>query len=1162
MRYFPGKEEVLRLVLCLSLPWVFGAAAAAQPGEGLRFHHYTQEDGLAQNTVQAIVQDRHGFIWLGTDDGLHRFDGYEMVVYQARPGELDGLQSDSVLALQVDGSGNLWIGTYGGGVSRLDISAGTFTHFRHADGNPQSLRSDFVYRLAINPDGTLWVLTDKGLDLLDPGTGNVTRFPYGEATGLVTEEVWSFLVDSQGTTWIAAINGLFVFDPASRRFSRFGAGDPRYAAFHDHTVLALEETATGELLVATRTGLHRLDAAREPVAHFGPEAFGLPAGSDVYLSRVLATSTGEIWASFYGSGVYWWDSESDRFRQYRHDPSDRWSLSDDVVLALLEDRTGIVWLGTETGGVNTFNPATRAFRHFRYQKDDPNSLPNRVVWSVIEDHGGDLWIATDGGLSRLDRERGKYTHFRHDPEDEHSISSPFVYDVIEDEQGRIWAGTLDGINRLDSRNGTFRRYRFSEGVADVAYANSISFLLSRDGDIWAGTGEGIFMLDPETGEYRQFLREGVDDSGNFFTAAAPARAGGWWLGTENGVVRFDPVAGQFLESYVAGTEGVLSHPFIIDLLETSDGTLWVATDYKLNRIDPDGKVTHIGVGQGLPNNTIYSLLEDGEGDLWIGTNNGLAEYDPRNGEVHVYYASDGLQANEFNGAARFRSQSGEMFFGGINGFTAFRPSEITYNVEPPAVAITKFFRFNRPFPLDRPIHALDSLALSWRDSVIGFEFAAFDFAAPLKNRFRYRLEGFDRQWLETAGHNHVTYTNLDPGRYLLRVQGANRHGVWSEDEAQLAIEIAPPPWLTWWAYALYVLAALGLLSAALRFHFTRLAERHQLEHAQQKRQWAETLQQLTQALAASLDGRQVAEELLENLRTMVAFRKAVLFVEQGVEVHVAGAKGVRDEQMKSLESMPAECSRFFAEVRHGRRARIIMRHDVQLPVLQDDMAPAAQILAVPAYSRSDEFALLLIGRDTPPFSEQERDIVSAFLTQALVAIDNARLFAEVQNLATVDPLTRVSNRRYFFELAELEFARSKRYGRDVSLILIDADNFKAINDAYGRQIGDRALKIIANCCRNSLRHFDIIGRYGGEDFIIMLPETPMNVAADVADRLRKSIEGIHLDTHKGELGLTVSIGVAVATEGTPDLPSLINRADMALYEAKRAGRNKVVVAEK
>src|SRR5690606_14406558 len=316
-----------------------------------RFHHYSPDSGLAQNSVPAIVQDQRGFVWLGTDDGLKRMAAYEMVVYQARPGIVNGLQSDSVRALRLDANGDLWVGTYGGGITRLDIGEGTFTHFRHVEGDEHTLRSDFVFWLAINPDGTVWARTDKGLDLLDPATGRVTPFPTGEATGLATSEIGSVLVDSQGTAWAATQDGLFVFDPVTRRFSLFRAGDSRYAPFHDEPILALAGTPGDGLLVSTRRGLYRLDAARDPVAYFGPEAFGLPADSDIHLGRLLATSTGEIWASRFGSGIYWLDNESGRFRHYRNDPADRWSLSGDVALSLMEDRTGIVWIGTETGGV-------------------------------------------------------------------------------------------------------------------------------------------------------------------------------------------------------------------------------------------------------------------------------------------------------------------------------------------------------------------------------------------------------------------------------------------------------------------------------------------------------------------------------------------------------------------------------------------------------------------------------------------------------------------------------------------------------------------------------------------------------------------------------------------------------------------------------------------
>lgn len=1156
--------SVTRLIFSVFFLLVALPCAAGGAGEGLRFHHYSQEDGLVQNTVQSVVQDARGFLWFGTEDGLHRFDGYEMVVYQARPGDADGLQADGVQHLVVDDSGDLWVATYGGGVSRLSAATGKFTHFRHRADDPGSLQSDLVFRLALNTDGRIWVITNEGLDLLDPVTGRVHHFPAGDASGLTSNDHRSIIVDGGGMTWLGASDGLFVLAPGQERFSLFQAGDDSYAPFHGHVVSAIEQMPGGDLLTATHSGVYRLDGRRELAGHYGREAFGLPAGADVKIYRILATAKGEIWLSSFANGLFWWDGKAAMFRNYHHDPADIWSLPDDVILSMHEDRTGIVWFGTGTAGVSKFNPATRAFQHFRYRKNQPDSLPNRVVWSIMEDRAGGVWVGTDGGLSRLDRQKGEYRHYLHDPADTSSLSSPFVLDVLEDSKGRIWAGTYNGVNLLNARTGKAKRFRFTRDVADENLANSISFLFEAADAIWAGTAEGLYRLDPETGQYRQFLREPANtgSSGeNILTVAEPARAGGWWIGSENGVARFDPSTGTFHETYSSGTNGVLSHPFVFDVTESRDGTLWVATDYQLNRIDPDGRIHHVGVEAGLPSNTIYSVLEDGAGKLWIATNNGLAEYAPDTGDVNVFDATDGLQSNEFNSAARFRSVTGELFFGGINGFNAFYPSTVAVATASPRVAITKLFKFNEEMLLDRPIAAIDSLSLSWRDSVIGFDFAVFDFAAPAKNRFRYRLEGFDRQWLETTGHNHVTYTNLDPGEYLLRVRGANRHGIWSEEEATLRIDIAPPPWRTWWAYALYVLLALCLIAGALRLHFMRLAEKHQLESEQHKRRWAETLQQLTQALAASLDGREIAEELLENLRAMVAFRKAVLFVEQGVEIHVAGAKGIRDDQIPLLDALPANHSRFFAEVRHARQPRVFTHYDVLMPVLHDDMTGTAQFLAVPAYSRADEFALLLIGRDAPPFSDQERDIVSAFLTQAMVALDNARLFAEVQNLATTDTLTQVHNRRYFFELAELEFARSKRYGRDVALVLLDADNFKVLNDSHGREIGDRVLKIIANCCRNSLRHFDIIGRYGGEDFIIMLPETPLNVAADVADRLRKCVENIRLDTHKGEVTATVSIGVAIASDTVPDLPALINRADMALYEAKRAGRNKVVVAE-
>lgn len=1158
------------LLACLWLAIGGTAMAAQKPGTSLRFHQYTIDNGLNQNSVYSIVQDENGFLWIGTEDGLHRFDGNEMTVYEAIPGRKGGLSSDFINGLARTGDGGLWIATFGGGLVKYDTRTGRFTAFRHEPGNARSLSTDNIMAVAPDPDGSAWALGENSIDHVGPDGGVIEAFAAGERGVPAVVLIW-VRTDPAGNVWLATENGLFWMPEGSDSFEAFETNGYPAEAF-EGWVGALNVAANGDILVGiAEKGVYRIDRLQQVVSHHTVEEIGIEEEL-FWPGSILSTSAGELWIAVADEGLFWRDEGTGEFINYRHSSADPWSLSDDVVVSAYEDRGGILWFGTLTGGLNKFNPATRAFRHYRAQPGDGNSLPNRLVWSVIEDREGDLWIGTEGGLSHLDRQSGNYRHYRanlENPDDPDALVTQYVSRVYEDSKGAIWAATYYGLSRLDRETGTFRSHIFAEDdVDDPYYANAINDLIEDDeGLMWLASGEGLVAFEFGADSYPRFRhdpaapREPHSAPGDYLYVIEPsAVSASFWVAGEHGVALFDPATREFSRHLYRDAE-LPAFQSINSLFEEEDGTLWIGTDYRLLKVAPDGVVEAIGEKDGLPSNNIYEILQDGDGDLWLSTNRGLAEYEPASGDVRVFDVRDGLQSYEFNANAGFRSRSGEMFFGGINGFNAFYPSRIVERSVKPTVEITSFHRFNEEVELERPVYAMDTINLSWRDSVIGFEFAVFDFAAPAKGRYRYMLEGFDEQWLDIRGRNHVTYTNLDPGNYTLRVRGANSFGQWSEKEARLGISVEPPPWQTWWAYLLYLLAAMTIVTVLLRFHFVRLAERHQLEGEQQKRQWAETLQQLTHALGSSLDSSEVAEELLESLRAMLAYRKAVLYVEQGVEIHVAGAKGVSTRELEALAMLPTSHSRFLAEVRYGREPKLFSQNEQRIDALQDGMSEDARFMAVPAFSRSDEFALLIMGRDAPPFSDQEIDIVQAFLTQSLVALDNARLFAELQNTATTDTLTQVNNRRYFFELAELEFNRSRRYGRDVSVILIDADNFRELNDTYGRDIGDRALKLIASVCRTNVRHFDIIGRYGGEDFIIMLPETPINVAADVADRLRQSIEAIRIETHKGELKVTVSVGVAVVSEDVKDLPSLINRADTALYEAKRTGRNKVIVAE-
>jgi diguanylate cyclase (GGDEF)-like protein len=1151
--------SVLLAVAFIPVQAAEATRGSAAPGSNVRFQRLTIDEGLAQNSVLSVLQDRTGYIWLATEDGLHRYDGYGFTIFRNDPADPASLSENNIFTLLEARDGSLWVGTYNGGLSRYDPQAGSFTRYPVGAAG-QGLSHGIVYSLAEDRSGAIWVGTEGGLDRIEPATGKVQRFPVG-AQGTRHARIWALTVDAADRVWVGTHAGLDLYDPTTGAFTAVDGGG---SVKLDKSINAIAQDRSGQVWVSTENGVVVFDRDLKRRAEYAPRASGgvLPSGR---VRAILAGRSGQVWLGTIDAGLLQLDPATGRVAQFRHDPSDVNSLSDDAVVSLFEDQGGVLWVGTEAQGVNRFNPATQRFQHWKSQPGNPDSLPARMVWSVREARDGGLWVGTDAGLARIDRRTGKHRIWRHDARDPKSLASDYVPALFEDDAGTQWIGTNRGLQRVRS-DGSLERVSFKgDGEDDTLYLNSITaFARGAEGRVWLGTSAGLIDYDPRSGDSRRvrsITSDAADAEPDYVLALTPARDGGLWVGTEKGLTHLGTDGKQRRWTEGVGAGG-LAHATAQALAEDAEGRLWIGTSVGLDRLDPStGNIEHLTTAQGLPNNTIYTLVFGADGGLWMTTNRGLARLDPTSRAVRSWVVEDGLQSNEFNGGVGYASPSGWLFFGGINGVNAFRPGDLVDREFVPSAAITQVDLIDRSLSLSGALARDRQLTLGHTDPVLTFQFAVFDYAAPSKNSFRFMLEGFDTDWRESGSRNHVTYTNLDPGEYRFRLLGANTHGTWSEQEAVLSITVLPPPWRTWWAYAGYALAVLLAVALVARAHHAKVRHDHQLLAEQQKRRWSETLHQLSQSLASSLDAQQIAELLMDSLRRMLNYRTAALYVEQGVEVQLVGARGLNDEQVKALRQLPEARARLFAEIRHRREPLEVDSADLRATPLAGEPGAPMHYLAIPTFSRSEEFALLLVGRSDSPFTAQEKEIAAAVARQALVALDNARLFAELQNLATTDNLTKVNNRRYFFELAELEFARSRRYGRNLAVILLDADEFTVINEQYGHEVGDRVLRLIASTCRANLRHFDIIGRYGGEDFVIMLPETPLNVAADVADRLRKAIDGLVIETHKGELRVTVSLGVALADAEVADLATLINRADMALYEAKRSGRNRVVVAE-
>ncbi|HET7921989.1 MAG TPA: diguanylate cyclase [Gammaproteobacteria bacterium] len=1152
----------------LSLGTVQAAEMAPLPaGSSLRFQHIGIEDGLAQSSAQVITQDHQGYIWIGTEDGLQRYDGYEFLTFHHDPARSDSLADDDIVALAVGRHDALWIGTYEQGLDYLDPGSRHFTHYRHDPARATSLASNYVFALLVDKKGSLWVGTDSGLDRLDNDQGNFRHYPFPSSTqnGHV---VFALHQDAAGRLWIGMQHGLYYYDAKRDAVLPYEVkagvqlAEARELLTHA-SINAMASGNNGELLVATESGLVILSPQGRVEAvyrHQHGAAGSLPSSR---VRAVYEDRTGDIWLGTFGGGVARLDRSSRRFDIYRHDATDSQSLAGDRILTLFGDRTGLVWIGTQTAGISLYNPRTREFGYYRHRQGDTNSLVSNLVWSIYKDRNDRVWVGTDQGLTRMDASRLHYRQYQLDDRPKEAQDDAGVYELYGDRAGRIWAGTDYGLYEYLPEQDRFRHFHLVGKHQDSARDAINAVYEDAARRFWIGTAGGLAEFDRASGRvvhwftYDAKRADSLPDNG----VTAICEAGGYlWVGTVNGLARFDGVHDQFtVYRKVAGDPHSLSASDIQSCMPGSNDGLWVGTVSGLNLLDTGtGSVTRYSTRDGLPNDAIYAILVDRDGKLWISTANGLSEFNPASGTFRNYGVTDGLQSLEFNGASAYAAADGELFFGGINGFNAFYPKRIHPSRQVPDIAITGFVHAGREQALFTRQGAVNAVTVPYRDNILTFFVAAFDYVAPMRNQFKYRLDGFDRDWHTLHGRHDFTYTNLDPGHYVLEVQGSNSDGVWSNRFVKLGITVLPPAWRTWWAYLLYAALTFVLIVIGLKL-FAHSVKREQiLVNEHQKRLWAETLHNLIQSITTLRDERAIAEQLVDVLANVFEYERVLFYMEENDGLELLATRGFQPDDQPRLERWPIEHSRLVLGLRRKRQPGLLSAADAA--TLDGGPQDSRPYLAVPLSSGGDGFRLLLASRQRPLIERQAVDIVAAMAKQVNVALDNARLIHELESLATTDSLTRLYNRRHFLERAEAEFERSRRYQRPLSVFLLDVDHFKQVNDTLGHNTGDQVLRMLAGVYRQNLRQLDVIGRYGGEEFVVFLPETSIARAMEVAERVRRGVEEMKVDTAGAEVRVTVSIGVAMANEQTESIAALINEADRALYEAKRAGRNRVVLS--
>jgi signal transduction histidine kinase/ligand-binding sensor domain-containing protein len=801
----------------------------------LKFSHLTANDGLSQGYVTAILQDRHGFMWFATRDGLNRYDGNAFVVYKNIPNDPSSLSSNFLQDVIEDDNGYLWIAT-NTGVNRFDPTMERCTRYLHDVNNADGIGSAYVTSIARDSGGYLWFGTvDSGLDRFDPRSGRFIHYR-NDSNGKFVGRITKVIGGRQGGIWFVGERGLFHLNPQTGEITR----PP--AIPYGLTGESLYEDEAGELWVLADSpivGLVKYDPKAKRTATY-PLLAAVPASTAYGGStngNLIADGQSGLWVPS-GLGLSYFDRRTEKFTyRLEHDETDPDSLDSNAIMSIYQDMGGVLWVGTENAGLNILNFQQEHFGLYRHRPGDPNSLSSGRVKAIYSEPNGVVWVGFfPRALDRLDRKRGKITHYFPSGHDEDALAEGAnVDDIYKDAAGYLWVGGGgSGLDRLDERTGRFKHYRHeANDPHSLISDNVLGIYGDRNGHMWVAQQYGISRFDPATDGFAnyQFDPENPASLANWVSVMYQDRFGTLWLGTFGGaLIRFDDKAKRFA-AYTPDSHDPhkLNGGGLNSIHEDRTGTLWVGSFdglYRFNR--QNGTFTRYTESQGLPSSTIRCIREDRVGKLWLSTQKGLSQFDPLRGTFRNYDASDGLQSNEFSTGC-FQSSDGEMFFGGSNGFNAFFPENIRDNSFVPPVMITSFKIFNQTVSigaqsvLKKAVPYVDSLTLSYRDNIFSFEFAALSYANSHKNRYRYRLEGLEPGWNEVGSKQRLaTYTNLDPGKYVFRVQGSNGDGVWNEEGVSLPILISPPWWKTNWFRTTRAAMLLALLWVAYQLRVRHL----------------------------------------------------------------------------------------------------------------------------------------------------------------------------------------------------------------------------------------------------------------------------------------------------------------------------------------------------
>ncbi|HAN18443.1 MAG: hypothetical protein A2X13_06510 [Bacteroidetes bacterium GWC2_33_15] len=790
---------------------------------------FTIENGLSQTSVLCLSQDSKGFIWIGTQDGLNKYDGYSFKIFKNEPHDTTSITNNYIHCITEDSRGNIWVGT-NYGLNKLDINTNTFVHYLAEDSNPEKLKENEIYSVIEDSKGLIWIKSINYLSRLNPKTGKFRHYEhYNDVFNFTSVNTkFSILEDKEGNIWVGTKDGLNFFDQKLEIFKRYKHDKLNKSSISNDRVKVIYEDSKNNLWIGTDGGLNKFNKKNQQFTSYLNNPFDSNSLSNNIVNDIFQDNTGDLWIAT-DNGLNRFNENDESFTAYNEFNFENQTIYITNVSSIIQDKSDIMWVGA-LQGIAKFERNKKDFKLYDKRNNNSPLFSNNYISSIFLDDDGIMWVGTWGtGLHLFDRKKQEVLKYN---TTNSSIGNDFIHEIFKDNKGKIWIGTQNGIYFFNKSTRQFTTFS-SDKLINTFKTNRIyDIIQDKDNNYWIGCRNGLHKLVGDSViSYYNNPKDTNTISSNLIYQILRDKDGMLWIATENGLNKLDlktnKVKRYLKEGYLC-KDCISSNEVLCIYEDIIDSCMWFGTVNGLNKFNPQTESFNVYTEKnGLPNNIIYSILQDNSGNLWMSTNRGVSKFNPSNEEFSNFGVSDGLQNYEFNIGAYYKAKDGEILLGGISGINAFYPDSISRNQLVPSIVITGIELLSNKLTQNLQIGNNNTIEIPYKNNLITIEFAALDYTMPEKNNYAYKLEGIEDEWISLGNRRYATFSNLPPGKYVFRVKGSNSDFIWNEEGTSLKIIVKTPIWKETYAYLFYAVFGMLLIFWVIQYRTRSLRKSNQ-----------------------------------------------------------------------------------------------------------------------------------------------------------------------------------------------------------------------------------------------------------------------------------------------------------------------------------------------